>query len=128
MVTEAREQRRTNVAPDPDCGRAQSSSLSPKLVMSLGNPCDWFLGPFFGDDWKPGEKASPQDVRIADLNDEPLRVRDGVVFVTATHPSHLNNRTSRVLSKEFKDETGLLVHARRLADIPDAEGWDLQVG
>ncbi|MEO6835057.1 MAG: hypothetical protein ABI231_04015 [Candidatus Tumulicola sp.] len=42
-------------------------------------------------------------------------------YVNATHPSHLVSRTKRKLQK-YRDETGLLVAARRLAGIPDS-GW-----
>ena len=130
----AKEQGHHAMRDDPDFTKACQEFLrktiellSPKLVMSLGVPCAWFLGPFFGDDWKPGLKSSPKRVRILDLNDEPFRVRNKIVFVTATHPSHLNNRTRRKF-KDFKNETDLLVHARRIACIPDAQGWNLHVG
>ena len=119
---------------DPDFTKAYQEflkktieALSPKLVMSLGIPCGWFLGPFFGDDWKPGQKASPKNMRIKDFDDEPLRVRNEIVFVTATHPSHLNNRTHRKF-KDFANEIDLLVYARRKANIPDAHDWNMHRG
>jgi hypothetical protein len=98
------------------------AALNLKLVISLGNPCAWFLGPFFGSDWQLGRLTSSRHVKIAQLDVDPLRERDGVVYVNATHPSHLNNRDGRNLDK-YGDETGLLIYARRLARIPDAPGW-----
>lgn len=96
--------------------------LNLRLVISLGNPCAWFLGPFFGSNWQLGQLKSSRYVTIRHLDIEPLRERDGVVFVNATHPSHLNNRDKRNLAS-YVNETGLLICARRLAMIPDAPGW-----
>jgi hypothetical protein len=99
-------------------------ALDIRLVISLGNSSAWFVGPFFGPDWSLGRLRSPRHVRIRHLDIEPLRRRDGVVFVNATHPSHLEvNRRKRSLNG-FGDETELLVCARRLAGIPDAPGWN----
>lgn len=93
-------------------------TLNIRLVISLGNPCAWFLGPFFGPDWKLGQLKSSKHVKIRDLDVEPLRSRDGIVFVNATHPAHLAaNRKKRHLSGSYGCETRLLIHARQLAGI-----------
>ena len=103
--------------------RETLSELNIKLVISLGNPCAWFLGPFFGEDWGLGALRSPSDVKIKHLDVEPLRERGGIVFVNATHPSHLNNRDKRSL-ENYGNEIELLIHARKLAGIPDAPRWN----
>lgn len=105
-----------------DYFRATLDILRPKIVISLGLSSAWFLGPFFGSDWLLGKLRSPSLVKTKALDIEPLRVRDGIVFVNATHPSHLHNRDLRHLPND-PNETALLVRARRLADVQDAAGW-----
>jgi hypothetical protein len=43
--------------------RLTIAELKPKLVVALGLPVAWFLGPFFGDDWKPGRLSSIEQPR-----------------------------------------------------------------
>jgi hypothetical protein len=90
--------------------------MKPKLVISLGFASAWFLGPFFGHDWALGKFSSPSRISTRDFDAEPLRLRDGIVFVNATHPSHLHNRDRRRLERDA-NETALLVRARELANV-----------
>lgn len=102
------------------------NALEPKVVISLGFAAAWFLAPFFGDDWALGKFKSPKHITTRDLDVEPLRAHGGIVFVNATHPSHLNNRNLRRLPDDA-DETALLTRARRLAGITDSGGEPVPV-
>lgn len=105
-----------------DYFRATLDILRPRIVISLGFSSAWFLGPFIGPDWFLGKLRSPRLVKTRALDIEPLCVRDDVVFVNGTHPSHLHNRDLRQLPND-PNETALLVRARRLAGVLDAAGW-----
>ncbi len=101
-------------------------TLGIKLVISLGNPCAWFVAPFYGAACRLNTFDSPRRVRIRDLPEGPfVRDRDSVVFVHATHPARLVNRKQRTLHLRSYggSETKLLITARRWAGIPDAARW-----
>jgi uracil-DNA glycosylase len=102
-----------------DFFRRTLESLRPKIVITLGFAAAWFLGPFLGEDWALGRIPSPRLIQTIHLDVEPLRMHCGIVFVNATHPSHLHNRELRRFHQD-ENETALLVRARRLAGIPDA--------
>lgn len=98
--------------------------LDIKLVISLGHASAWFLGPFCGPNWALGQLDSSRDVKIRHFDLEPLRRSNGIVFVSATHPSYgAANERRRDLPAPYGSEVGMLIHARRQAGILDAPDW-----
>jgi uracil-DNA glycosylase len=93
-------------------------TLDPKLIITLGIPSAWFVGPLVGNAWRCGWKSLAR-LRMADLNTDPVKTASGLVFVAATHPSHPQNRKHRRFSAEDVNEVGLITRARRMAGIPN---------
>jgi hypothetical protein len=98
--------------------------LDIKLVISLGYAPAWFVGPLCGPNWRLGQLASWKHVTRALFDSDPLgELSSGIIFVNATHTSHWAANASKRCLPAYGDEIGLLIEARRRAQIPDAPGW-----
>lgn len=94
-------------------------TLKPKLIITFGIAPAWFVGPHIEPSWKCGLAQSSRNLKSTDTDTEPIQIASGLVFVSATHPSHPGNERHRMFNPVDGNESGLLVRARRLAGIPD---------
>jgi hypothetical protein len=93
--------------------------LDPRLIITAGFACAWFMGPLIGREWQCGSAKSSDDLKSKDIDVNPVRLKSGIVVVAATHPSHLNNAKHRQFEELDGNETSLLTRARLMAGIPD---------
>ena len=76
------------------------TALERKLVAGLGIVSSWFLAPYFDANWAPASVASSEFIAIRHFDAKPICVKEGVVFVTASHPAHFSaNRRHRKLDR-----------------------------
>lgn len=102
--------------------------LKPKVIVTLGVPPAWFVGPLIGGAWILSGEQSSKKRPCTMMQPVPIQ-SDGVVYVAITHPSYPNakRRGQRIMADgsshewSYADEVCLLTEARKMAGIAAAE-------